>query len=104
MEVPLAIRKAIVQAKKHTVSIPIYETSLPHEVMFKYKSAKILLKPAPLGTGLKVGSVVRTILELGGIENASGKIIGTRNQAMNAYAVIESIKTLQDKKKTYAIE
>ncbi|KKQ38322.1 MAG: Ribosomal protein S5 containing protein, expressed [Candidatus Roizmanbacteria bacterium GW2011_GWA2_37_7] len=54
-----------------------------------------LLKPAPPGTGLKLGGVVRVILDIAGVSNASGKIIGTRNQITNAYAVIEAIKKLK---------
>src|SRR5690606_19298383 len=57
--------------------------------------SRLLLKPAPPGTGLKVGGVVRVILDLAGVNNASGKIIGTRNQITNAYSVIEAIKKLK---------
>ena len=67
-------------------------------IMAEYKSSKILLKPAPEGTGLKVGSVARTILELSGIQDASGKIIGTRNQTTNAYAVLRALKKLKTHK------
>ncbi|PIV09456.1 30S ribosomal protein S5 [Candidatus Roizmanbacteria bacterium CG02_land_8_20_14_3_00_36_15] len=94
-EVPPAIKKAINYAKKHMISFPIEKKSLPHPILLKYKAAKILLKPAPPGTGLKVGSVVRTILDLAGIENASGKIIGSKNQVVNSYAVMEAIKKLK---------
>lgn len=92
LEVPPAIQKAISQAKKNMVRLPIYNDSLPHEVVMKYKSSRLLLKPAPPGTGLKVGGVVRAVLDIAGVNNASGKIIGTRNQITNAYAVIEAIK------------
>ncbi|MCX7996345.1 MAG: 30S ribosomal protein S5 [Patescibacteria group bacterium] len=99
MEVPSAIQKAIIKARKNMISVPVVEASLPHQVMTKFKSAKILLKPAPLGTGLKVGSVARTILELCGIQNASGKIIGTRNHSANAYAVMAALGQLKDTSK-----
>lgn len=92
LEVPPAIQKAITQAKKHLVEIPIYNETIPHQVQLKYKASRLLLKPAPPGTGLKVGGVVRAVLDLAGVNNASGKIIGTRNQITNAYAVIEAIK------------
>jgi small subunit ribosomal protein S5 len=98
LEVPAAIQKAIAKAKKRMISVPMAKLSIPHQVITKYKSAKILLKPAPEGTGLKVGSVARTILELSGVENASGKIIGTRNQTTNAYAVMKALGQLQEKK------
>ncbi len=97
LEVPPAIQKAITQAKKKMVTIPMIKNSIPHHVELKYKAAKLLLKPAPEGTGLKVGGVTRVILDLAGVNNASGKIIGSRNQVVNAYAVIEAIKKLKIK-------
>jgi len=77
LEVPPAIQKAISYAKKHLINVPIRNKTIPHEVRVKFKAARILLKPAPEGTGLKVGSVARVILDLAGVENASGKIIGS---------------------------
>lgn len=96
LEVPPAIQKAINYARKHMVHIPIYNGSIPHQVSIKYKASKILLKPAPEGTGLKIGSVARTIFNLAGVYNASGKIIGSRNQIANTYAVIEALKKLKN--------
>lgn len=95
LEVPPAIQKAIAQAKKNMVYVPIFNDTLPHQVQMKYKSSVLLLKPAPQGTGLKVGGVVRAILDIAGVNNASGKIIGTRNQITNAYAVVEAIKKMK---------
>lgn len=95
LEVPPAIQKAIVQAKKHMITVPIFRGSIPHEIKLKYKAARLLLKPAPEGTGLKVGSVARVIFDLAGIYNASGKIIGSRNQVVNTYAVINALKRLK---------
>ncbi len=98
LEVPPAIQKAMNYAKKHMITVPIYNNTLPHEVRLKFKSAKILLKPAPEGTGLKVGSVARVLLDLSGVSNASGKIIGSRNQIVNTYAVMEALKLLKLRK------
>ncbi len=98
-EVPPAIKKAISYARKHMTTIPMHKSTLPHEILFKYKAAKILLKPAPEGTGLKVGSVVRPLLEVAGVKNASGKIIGSRNQVINSYAVLMALKKLKARKK-----
>jgi small subunit ribosomal protein S5 len=97
LEVPPAIQKAISYAKKHMITVPLYKGTLPHEITFAYKASLILLKPAPEGTGLKVGSVARVILDLAGVQNASGKIIGSRNQIVNTYAVIEALKKLKSK-------
>ena len=77
------------------VFLPIFNDTLPHEIRLKYKSSRLLLKPAPPGTGLKLGGVVRAVLDIAGIQNASGKIIGSRNQITNAYAVIEAIKKMK---------
>ena len=95
LEVPPAIKKAITQAKKNMIAIPIYKDTLPHQVLLKFKASRLLLKPAPPGTGLKVGGVARVILDIAGVNNASGKIIGTRNQITNAYAVMEALKKLK---------
>jgi small subunit ribosomal protein S5 len=99
LEVPPAIQKAITYAKKHMITVPLVNKTLPHEIKIKYKAAIIFLKPAPKGAGLKVGSVARAILNLAGVENASGKIIGSRNQIVNAYAVIKALKELKVKNK-----
>lgn len=94
-EVPPAIQKALAKARKSMIEVPIYKSSLPHEVTLKFKSSLIMLKPAPEGTGLKVGSVIRVILDLAGVYNASGKIIGSRNQLVNTYAIMEALKKLK---------
>lgn len=95
IEVPLAIKKATARALKNLIEVPIVNGSIPFEITYKYKAAKIILKPAPLGAGLKVGSVIRTILSLAGIQNATGKIIKSRDKIANAYATINSLKKLQ---------
>lgn len=95
LEVPPAIQKAISYAKKHMIDVPIRNKTIPHEVRVKFKAARILLKPAPEGTGLKVGSVTRVILDLAGVENASGKIIGSRNQIVNTYAIMKALQMLR---------
>ncbi len=95
LEVPPAIHKAINYAKKHLIKVHIKNKTIPHQIKIKYKAAKILIKPAPEGTGLKVGSVGRVLLDLAGVENASGKIIGSRNQIVNTYAFIKALKKLK---------
>ncbi|GIW64087.1 MAG: 30S ribosomal protein S5 [Patescibacteria group bacterium] len=102
LEVPPAIQKAINYAKKHMIEVPIVNKTLPHEVQVKFKAAKILIKPAPEGTGLKVGSVARVLLDLAGVENASGKIIKSRNQIANTYAVMKALEVLAKRNKVYA--
>ncbi len=98
-EIPPAIKKAILQAKKNKIYVSLYKSTLPHQIKVKFKAAKVLLKPAPEGTGLKVGSVARPLLELVGVKNASGKIIRSRNQITNTYAVLEALKRLKSRVK-----
>lgn len=97
LEVPPAIQKAISYAKKHMIEVPMRNKTIPHEVRVNFKAALVLLKPAPEGTGLKVGSVARVILDLAGVENASGKIIGSRNQIVNTYAIMKALGMLRRK-------
>lgn len=93
-EVAQAIKKATSTAKKSMITVKITKDTLPHDVKVKYKAARIILKPAPQGAGLKVGSVVRSILSLAGIRNASGKLLGSRNQTTCAYAVMKALEGL----------
>ena len=95
LEVPQAIKKAVKYARKQMIMVPIHNDTLPHNVLTKFKAARILLKPAPQGSGLKVGSVVRSILTLSGVKNASGKVLGSRNKATNARGVMKALQSLQ---------
>ena len=94
-EVPDAIRKAIQEAKKNLVEVPIDETTVPHEFVGKFGSAKVLLKPAELGTGLITGGSVRPVLELAGYQNVRTKVIGTNNPRNVVYATLEGLKSMQ---------
>lgn len=78
-EVPEAIRKAIDQAKKNLIRIPIINKTIPYEVMGKFGASKILLKPASEGTGVIAGSIVRALAESAGIENILTKSLGSNN-------------------------
>lgn len=98
LEVPQAIRKAITYAQKHLLVIPIINDTIPHEIKFKYKGSLLILKPAPQGAGLKVGSVVRSILSIAGVLNASGKILRSRNKNTNTYAIMKALSILKKKK------
>ena len=96
-EVPSAIQKGMSYAKKHMITVPLFKSTIAHRVQVKHKAAVVLIKPAPLGTGLKVGSVVRIILELVGVQDASGKILGSRNQVVNTYTIMKALKQLKPK-------
>lgn len=95
LEVPQALNKATAYARKHMITVPRHENTIPHQVVVEFKSAKILLKPAPEGTGLKVGGVIRVLFDLAGIYNASGKMLGSRNQIVNTYATMKALASLK---------
>lgn len=94
-EVPDAIRKAGQEAKKNMVEVPIVDTTVPHEFVGRFGSAKVLLKPAVVGTGLIAGGSVRPVLELAGYQNMRTKIIGTNNPRNVVYATLEGLKSMQ---------
>ena len=94
-EVPDAIKKAIQEAKKNLIEVPIVNTSVPHEFIGKFGSANVLLKPAAIGTGLIAGGSVRPVLELAGYQNIRTKVIGTNNPRNVVYATIEGLKSMQ---------
>ena len=94
-EVPEAIKKAIQDAKKNLIEVPIVETTVPHEYVGKFDSAKVMLKPAAVGTGIIAGGSVRPVLELAGYKNIRTKIIGTNNPRNVVYATIEGLKSMQ---------
>ena len=95
MVVPDAIKKAIEDAKKNLVTVPIVGTTIPHEYVGKFGSANVLLKPAEEGTGIIAGGSVRPVLELAGYRNIRTKIIGTNNPRNVVYATIEGLKAMQ---------
>ena len=94
-EVPDAIKKAIQEAKKNLIEVPIVNTTVPHEFIGKFGSANVLLKPADVGTGLIAGGSVRPVLELAGYQNIRTKVIGTNNPRNVVYATMEGLKSMQ---------
>lgn len=83
-----ATQKSVTNAKKSIIVVPIVGGSIPHEVYQKYGASKVLIKPAPKGSGIIAGGAVRAILELAGVANASGKILGSTNKLNCARATI----------------
>jgi small subunit ribosomal protein S5 len=96
-DVSLAIKKGVSLAKKHAIEVPIVNGTIPFEFYIKLGAAKVLLKPAPTGSGVIAGGAVRSVVSLAGIQNISSKVLGTNNQASNVYATIEALKRLSDR-------
>jgi len=91
-EVQSSIKKAVSYAQKHLITVPMKGTTIPHLVIVKFGAAKVLLKPAPAGSGVIAWGAVRAVVEAAGIKDISSKILGTNNQANNVYATFEALK------------
>lgn len=94
-EIPEAVRKAIEDAKKKLIYVPIVGTTIPHRTMGVYGAGKVLIMPAAPGTGVIAGSAVRMVLELAGIKDVRAKSIGSNNAGNMANATIEGLRNLK---------
>lgn len=95
-DVQSAVRKATSYAKKHLITVPLRDNrTIPHEILIKNGAAKVLLKPAPEGTGVIAGGAVRVVVEAAGVKDIVSKTLGTSNQASNVYATLEGLKMLK---------
>lgn len=103
-DVSLAVNKAVARAKKEMITVPMINETIPHEVRIKEKAARILIKPAPRGTGVKAGGAVRVILELAGVPNVVAKILGTNNKVSNVNALMTALQSFKAKKFVKKIE
>jgi len=93
-DVSAAIKKGVSIAQKHLIEIPILNGTIPFEYNIKLGAARVMLKPAPPGSGVIAGGAVRSVVAAGGIQNISSKVLGTKNQASNVYATIEALKRI----------
>ena len=94
-EVPDAIKKAIDDAKKNVVEVPIVNDTIPHELIGNFGSGKVLLKPAGEGTGLIAGGAARAVLELAGYKNIRTKNLGSNNPRNAVYATLNALSEMK---------
>lgn len=94
-DISSAIQKAVSYAKRHFIDVPIVNDTIPHEISVKLGASKIILKPAPQGSGLIAGGAVRSVVEAAGIRNISSKILGTSNKASNVQATFVALEALK---------
>ena len=95
LEVPEAIRKAIQDAKKHIVAVPLKDTSIPHEILGVFGAGKVLLKPSKEGTGVIAGGAVRAVCELAGIRDIRTKSLGSSNPRNVVNATMDALMNLK---------
>lgn len=94
-DVTIAVTKAVNKAKKRMITVPIVNETIPHELRVKFKAARLLLKPAPKGTGIKAGGAVRVVLELAGVPNVVSKILGSNNKINNVTALLNALASFK---------
>lgn len=100
LDVSSAVQKAVNQAKKDLIKVVMgSDGTIPHEIRKKFGAALVMLRPAPHGTGIIAGGVMRIILELSGLKNVTAKMMGSTNKLNNSFATIEALKSLKPRPK-----
>lgn len=96
LDVTIAVNKAVTQAKKDMIRVPLTKNgSIAHSSSAKSGASKVMVKPAPVGTGIIAGGVMRIILELAGVRNITAKIIGSPNKINNARATLIALENIR---------
>ncbi len=94
-DVVSAIKKGIKKAKKKMITVPLDGTTIPFPIRIKKGAGRIMLKPAPKGSGVIAGGPVRAVVEAAGVRDISSKILGSSNQASSVYATFEALKAIE---------
>ena len=98
-DVTIAVNKAVNQAKKNIIEVPIVNDTIPHDIYHKKGAAKVLLKPARRGKGVIAGGATRIVLEMAGIKNITSKNLGTNNKVNIVKCAIEALSLLKKTEK-----
>lgn len=93
-DVQSAVRKGVKKAKKRMITVPLNGTTIPFSVVVKKGAGRVMLKPAPVGSGVIAGGPVRAVVEAAGIRDISSKILGSENQASSVYATFEALNRI----------
>jgi small subunit ribosomal protein S5 len=101
-EVSDAIRKGSEAARKNVYTIEMEGATIPHDIYVEWDGAKVLLKPAPEGTGVVAGSRVRSVLELGGVKDVIAKNLGSSNPLNQVKATFKALRQLKNREKYFA--
>jgi small subunit ribosomal protein S5 len=94
--IPDAVRKGNAAARRNMVKIPLKGSTIPHEITVKEGASIVVIKPAPVGTGIIAAGAMRAILELGGVRDVVGKSLGSRNPINIVKATLEALRQLRD--------
>ena len=94
-EVIIAIQKAVADARKNLISVPLFNTTIPHMITGRSGAGSVVLKPASKGTGVIAGGAVRAVLELSGVENILSKSLGSKSPLNAANATLNALKSLR---------
>ena len=96
-DVAESVNKAVNQAKKNMITVPLVNNTIPHEMKIKYNSSRLILVPARSGTGVIAGGAVRSVMDLAGVKNIISKMVGSNNKVNNVKAVFEAFKKMRTK-------
>lgn len=96
-DVAEAVNKAVNEAKKNMITLPLVNDTIPHEIKLKYKSSQIIILPARPGTGVIAGGAVRSVLDMAGVKNVISKMLGSNNKVNNVRATFAAFKQMRSK-------